>query len=672
MRFNLTGRHLLGGRQSAGVFVDGRPYMGSAGNWGWVGPYTFMGPGGYNSPNAGFYYCSVDTIPARYSEQLSTEFYGNGRGAWCYWYADGVTGSIDHVGNQWRDRMILDVRGDFQIFTDTSGGPLIFRNMITGAEQWIARPATWEPFPDGSDWFSRQYRGCVVGTTLYACGYVPEFEGLCVWRPFGSNTPTWLISATGTDYNPDIALRDDGMVVVGSGLNQGETNQSLYELDVRMQRFRRVPEDWQPLVPATHPPLPPISIAPFTHNQYVACFFATGQYGNADHAGNSEVLIRANYADMVRKRPVFADMDSARTVPDGMLRGIYTAAIEGGSSDANINEAIAYAVGRRVPVLIYSDTNDYPQWVCDRFLNDSHGRPIPNRIPVVQAYPKAKNPNQPLQATPAEDVARIRSTVAHLTGIYPRVAIAHTYYTQTGNYPVNHIYTMQPGLADIERDYKLFASLGFALLRPSGMKDNPDLAAAYKEECRATPGEPLPILLPVAPIPPQPEPPQPQPPEPHPPEPIPPTPIPPEEPTMTYGQRILFRKLDPVIGEQRYPNGTIILPGTWLEGIVVKHGKDEEYLDKGISGFGENVPATRLLVYAISANYAGGGAGYWITFNDKGEISGYQNDPNLGPGYGERVTFDPSGGFPRFMVVRPNCAKNGSGVHVLYEVVRLL
>src|SRR4029453_2056907 len=290
-----------------------------------------------------------------------------------------------------------------------------------------------------------------------------------------------------------------------------------------------------PIVPLTPPsePLPPVNIAPFLHPQWVGPYFATGQYGNIDHPGNCEVLVRASYVNMVRPRPVFADLESAKTVPDGQLLGLYMSAIEGGAEDANLEEAIRDAAERQVPCLIYVDQDDYPQSVCDEWLNDPSGIPIPNRIPCMRAYPMGKPMGEPLRATPEEDIARIRSTVAHLSGIYARVAMAHTYYTQADgtrdNYPLSHILAMQNGLGDVERDLKVFASLGFSRLRTGGgdMSKYPELLDAFTQEAAAPAGTPAPILLPVD-APPNAEPPKPEPPQPEPPEPEPPKPEPPE------------------------------------------------------------------------------------------------------------------------------------------------
>jgi hypothetical protein len=259
-----------------------------------------------------------------------------------------------------------------------------------------------------------------------------------------------------------------------------------------------------------------------------------------------------------------------------------------------------------VPSVIYVDQDDYPQSVCDEWLNDPSGLPIPNRIPCVRGYPMSKQMGEPLKATPEEDVARIRRTVEHLSGVYARVALAHTYYTQADgtrdNYPLSHILGMQNGLGEVERDLKVFASLGFSRLRTGGgdMSKYPELLDAFTQEAAAPAGTPSPILLPVevppepelpeppepepGPEPPEPEPgPEPEPPKPEPepprpepepprPEPEPPQPEPgpepePEEPmAITIGQKGQFR----LYGSKN----------AWTKGIVCWHQDEQLYEDK--------------------------------------------------------------------------------------------
>lgn len=258
MRFSPDGMHLLGGKASAGIFIDGRRIMEQAGNWGWTENDEVSGPGGYNGPYPGLYRW-VASNPGQvgwFSEQLATEFYGNGEGKWILYYAErSGPYSIDSDGHRWTDRVALDFLGDYQILTDFSYVPLILRNAITGAEQRIEHPGEWTPLPDNSTYFSRNYRGCYRGIDFYACGYRAEFGGMCLWQPFNAAAPTFLIS-TALDFNPDIAIREsDGLMAIGSGQNQGETAQNLYIVDIAQGRFTKNGGAWQPLKIATVPPV---------------------------------------------------------------------------------------------------------------------------------------------------------------------------------------------------------------------------------------------------------------------------------------------------------------------------------------------------------------------------------------------------------------------------------
>jgi len=478
MRFSPHGDHLLGGVGSSGAYVDGALVFPSAGGWDWIDAAVVMGPGGYDAGRPGFYRYPLPSGPAQFENALAaTDFYANGYGSWVRYLADGRTGSTDSNGNAWPDRVAVGFAGLYQVFTEQSRIPLIFRDITTGLETREAAPGEWTPFPDGSGYFSIHSRGVFAGGRFYACGYLEAFGGLCVWQPFDGTAPVWKLSGTPDDFNPDIAVRQvDGMLVVGSGINQGETGQHLYELDPLARVWRKDGAAWQPLLQATPPgpePVAPVVVAPFTHYAYEGPFFATGQYGNVDHPGNSEVLIRTTFDQMVRARYVFADAPSASSVPAPWLRGIYFGFEAGQIDEAGYERHLGIARARGVPLLVYYDAPEYPDWVCRQFANQ------PNIVPCVQAYPAPKNPGEPVRATPAQDVARIRGTVEHLRNFYDRVAIARTMYTQSGNYPLQHILDMQPGLTDLVRELRVFADLWFAWLRDpaNAIAGNPELQA---------------------------------------------------------------------------------------------------------------------------------------------------------------------------------------------------
>jgi len=543
MRFSPDGAHLLGGTTdgSAGVYLDGLLVMGSAGYWCWTENRQISGPGGYNgtAQGPGFYQFTVGagTPPALISPQLFSALFGDGNGHWLGYVADGRTGSFDSAGNRWPIRVALGISpmGD-QIFTDQTGAPIIVRTQ-SGAETSYPTPPEWIALPSGG-YFSRNARGCFGSLGVwYACGYLADPGGLCVWQPGQPATSTWLLSADGRDFNADIALRQsDGMLVVGSGVNQGETAQRLYELDLPNARFRVNAGAWQPLTAATSPAPPaprptPIVIAPLAHRPWLGPFDSRGE----PHPGNCEVLTDGrSWSALHRPLPVFCDLASLPSVPVEYVKGIWTG-FEGGRLDPRYDEAKRTAKERGVPLIVYRDADDYPLDFARAYC------PGPNMIPCVRGYAAAKLKGQPLKATPEEDLARIRGELQALKiAGYKRIGQTHDQYTQSGNYPWSHIIAMQSGLHQHVVDFELFGNWWFTRWGrdPAEPIDGlPIMADVRRREAEAIPedlrDQVPPILEPVPPSPPPSEPfPKPT-----------PAPLPspqPKEPTMPAGKYLVL------------------------------------------------------------------------------------------------------------------------------------
>jgi hypothetical protein len=136
--------------------------------------------------------------------------------------------------------------------------------------------------------------------------------------------------------------------------------------------------------------------------------------------------------------------------------------------------------------------------------------------------------------------------------------------------------------------------------------------------------------------------------------PIPYPPIP-EVPAMNIGQTIMARRHDRGPSEPADPAPR----GDFVKMVVIDH-QDRDYLDP-ITIDGKPV---RNRIYGVSQDFPGGATNKVYSFTSKGEI-----DPVIRPvaGAAERVTFDGD----RFMVVRPNCGKNGAGVSILWDVIKL-
>jgi len=243
-----------------GTYLDGQLIFPSSGGWDWIALDECMGPGGYDSGASGFYRYRLPSGPAQFTSALAaTEFFANAMGSWVRYLADGRTGSTDSSGRSWPDRVAVGFEGVYEIFTDPSRIPLIFFDITTGQDTVVANPSEWTLLPDKSTYFSRNYRGIYFGGVFWACGYLPNPGGLCIWRPFRTDLPTYLLSNTGTDFNPDISQRaaqNSGLLLVGSGDNQGETSQHLYEIELDTLQFRKDNGLWQPLTTGPTPPQP--------------------------------------------------------------------------------------------------------------------------------------------------------------------------------------------------------------------------------------------------------------------------------------------------------------------------------------------------------------------------------------------------------------------------------
>jgi len=167
-------------------------------------------------------------------------------------------------------------------------------------------------------------------------------------------------------------------------------------------------------------------------------------------------------------------VSAAPTVPNEYLIGIYWG-LEGGPGNwseeerASLEQARAEAASRNVPLLVYLDggywTDEADAW-ANAFLRRSD-------IPIGMCYPH--RPHGPSNAFSwesldlSEDVARWRLQFQRRRPHHDRLAIVRTMYTQTWNFPPAFIESAQPAITALGNDFEVWADLGFAWARPSGI-----------------------------------------------------------------------------------------------------------------------------------------------------------------------------------------------------------
>jgi hypothetical protein len=608
----------VSGIGSAGVWVNNTPRVprGAGIPATWYGELAL-----YQSAGGTVRACEIDGVgDVEVSPLPATFIAGDSDSILCAWFlADGQTGVKDNRGNHWPQAGLLGLI-DGVIFLKTSyqqGGVSAWRN---GLELWSV--------PDGQP-------DILNG--------LPQFSALdvgrCLWtergqiRTYGLPAPAqteaafdpFVLEAAGAlwigYHGGPVVLRrwDDasqGYVLSAAGgyYTAGRVIDGTH-IEVAWSRGAEAAGDVETIVQdltAPMVPLVPIPIPPEPIPVIGRALFA-GWFTGADRSGlPGNAYLQA-----------WQGGDGFVRLHDGTIVCKYIAA----SSDsdlAELNQRCAdWDAHNTIPSLGYWTRKAQTIGVCTA------------KYVGVEAYCHA---GENLSAFEAE----IRRQMARVARPW---LIAQCYTSNTGN--TSDLEKLVPVYGRILCDLGhllVFSGTDAQRGRATGYFDHPEVWPEWQELMAGIPGPP----------------PVPMPPDPYP-DPNPDPNPDPEEPPMKYGQKILFRKHDPAVGEQRYPDGKPIDPKAWIKGVVVKHGKDETYLDVGVEG-----EAARMLIYAVSATYPSG-AGNWVTWNDQGEIGGYQNDPNLGPGGAERVTFE-----GKFMLVRPGGGKDGSGVAIPYDFLRLL
>lgn len=251
-RISIDGLHTVQGVQ--GAYVDQQLVLPNAGlGYGGWDLYTSLalGFGGWSGPLPGMYQTPILDPPA-------VSFVGaeDGLNAIAF-YTDGVSRWIaqyngyakDSDGNTWTDRNVLGSsrQGDW-LFVDKA----TFTQLIVRSSAGVETPYnigtyfTLGGMDQGVILYQPSGGACqaigapspvmpnatalvVVGGRVASAGYQPGW-GLCfAWL---DETPTgYLLSGSGLDFNPVIAARADGTLVIATGQNQGETALNLYVID---------------------------------------------------------------------------------------------------------------------------------------------------------------------------------------------------------------------------------------------------------------------------------------------------------------------------------------------------------------------------------------------------------------------------------------------------------
>ncbi len=269
MNFSPDGLNLLGGVGNGRIYLNGvvPPALTNlhAGGWGWLNSTEIGGPGGFDGPAPGLYVYDLVTGGVRLSQPgfEANAFYGGS--GWSGFLASNPFVSFDSCSDRWANRVVVERSNQgHQLFTFPSHSGLLLREADGHEVTWPTGvlgqvfclrsrdavlysdthklrsrnyPDPWAPASEGM-------RFCIRPNdpyqTRFIAGYVAGF-GLCFFQWQGATSgpcPGIVLSGDGRDFAPDIAWRTDGLIVIGSGVNQGETAQRLYELDLSAQHWR--------------------------------------------------------------------------------------------------------------------------------------------------------------------------------------------------------------------------------------------------------------------------------------------------------------------------------------------------------------------------------------------------------------------------------------------------
>jgi hypothetical protein len=205
----------------------------------------------------------------------------------------------------------------------------------------------------------------------------------------------YALSSDEHDFNHDIGCRDDGVMIVATGVNQGETSCRYYEIDFVNRRFRVNGGAFQALVavpmtpvapplpsdPAIPPDAPLVTLPGYTvpaqasygRRGYCGPYFATdirnkGYGTNPDDFwtdGNTEMVVNGTVLGGNQKvnRPVFVGLACVGNPVEKML-GFLNGANDNSMGNAALKECHRWALANGYPgmkMVRYYDGTPIPQ-----------------------------------------------------------------------------------------------------------------------------------------------------------------------------------------------------------------------------------------------------------------------------------------------------------------------
>jgi hypothetical protein len=501
------------------------------GGWAFIDNDTIGGNGSIDNIHWKLWAYSISTRQRWVlDERGASNFYGGG-GKWCAYLADpsGLI-SFDSDGMERTDLVARGMSPNGEALYSTHENNELFVGSMKNGLSPIASGTVLSTMIGVDDVVLWANSAGVLGSdpeappvcpysggegARFTSGSVAGNRALCQWDrgtnalvvyPWQATPPelTGYKLSVGVDEHHDIGYHHSGNYLIATGVNLGETQIRIYELNLVNQEFRLNGGGWQDLVP-TRLDTAQITIPTFIFNHDVT--LAVFKDLDGDSGSPAEILV--NQQDQMVARPYFMAEDTMDGETQGELLGIYSEAV-----DPSYVVDLANQFETRV-LLGHDSVSDWdlpqlPPW----------------SIPAIELYPSE-------QETAAQSAERWHRQIQSLLNQWPGdVGVIPAFYCMGGAppdelFPVSHIIEGLHHLQDIvNTSHRIKVIAPFAFDRANGIVAHDELMDAWKNLVSACPR--LAMLTPVG----EPVPPEPGPgPGPGPgPEPIPPNPEPGPEP----------------------------------------------------------------------------------------------------------------------------------------------
>jgi hypothetical protein len=336
MKFSPTGIYALN--------ADGQAFPSFG--WDWLTTSVGAGYGDFDTPSVGLW---TTQFPARTLVRLGdfevlsqSGFWANGAGKWLSQHqpSGAAAFTLDSSGLRFTDsgpngRSAVGFVGDVQVFIRKPDfAQLILRNATSGAETTYDVPgfAGFVDIINSNPWWYS------AGNHLRAIGlpdpYMPTSGGATfkasdgrVW--FGGYVAPWglcalpivtggqclgyVLSGDGKDFYPDIFVRGDGHILVGSSETQGDTVLRVYDIDPVAGTVSLNGG------PARSISLTDLFGSGVTAKKWVGWYYSSGRYGNFRPKQNCTVLALSYFKD------------GSGTLPPGAEDAMRAAAVAAGA-----------------------------------------------------------------------------------------------------------------------------------------------------------------------------------------------------------------------------------------------------------------------------------------------------------------------------------------------------